>query len=100
MRNNNQVKTKVLMRSNFADSEKGEVRKKMSLDEQIKSFVESPGLEKYWYQKLVRRVQNDQKRKLAEVKDPVRLNKHQTSQRTKISTLKSLFRQLIEFLCP
>ena len=45
------MRVKHTIRSSFAESpyRDTEVWKKMSLDEQIKSFVESPGLDKSWY---------------------------------------------------
>lgn len=47
---------------------------------------------------MVKRVKIDQKRKLAHISDPVRVTKNHNSFKSKVESLKILFKQIIDFV--
>lgn len=71
------------------------MKKKMSLDEQIRKLVEQPGLEKEWYQSMVKRVKMDQRRKMTHINDPVRITKNHGGLKIKLDSLRQLVRQVM-----
>lgn len=45
---------------------------------------------------MVKRVQIDQKRKMTQINDPVRITKNYSSSKLKMESLKHLFKQIID----
>lgn len=73
-------------------------KKKMSLDQKIREFISQPGLQKNWYEKIVKKVQTQQKNSGGPINDPVRITKSYSHLNSKKQSLKVIFDKTIQFI--